>query len=135
VADLVGEIAAASSEQAQGIEQVNEAMVQMDKITQKNAANAEESASASEELNSQADGMMDIVGDLIGVVGRSSKNNHRGKKRAKSKKSKKNGGEPKRLAPPKKDRTEQPDAPEEPPTRKESKAEDIIPMEDDFSDF
>ena len=135
VADLVGEIAAASGEQAQGIEQVTEAMGQMDKITQKNAANAEESASASEELNSQADGMLDIVGDLIAVVGQSSKNNHRGRKKTKSKKSKKNGREPKRLAPPKKKETEKIDAPEEPPTRKVSKAEDIIPMEDDFSDF
>ena len=135
VADLVGEIAAASGEQAQGIEQVNDAMVQMDKITQKNAANAEESASASEELNAQADGMLDIVGDLIAVVGQSSKNNHRGRKKTKSKKSKKKQGEPKRLASPKKEETEQIDTPEEPPTRKVSKPEDIIPMEDDFSDF
>ncbi len=52
--NLVSEIAAASAEQAQGIDQVNTAVAQMDKITQQNAASAEESASASEEMNSQA---------------------------------------------------------------------------------
>ena len=44
--DLVSEIAAASQEQAQVIDQVNTAIAQMDKVTQQNAANAEESASA-----------------------------------------------------------------------------------------
>ncbi|MCP3952658.1 MAG: methyl-accepting chemotaxis protein, partial [Desulfobacterales bacterium] len=50
VGELVGEIAAASNEQAQGIGQVNTAVTEMDKVTQQNAANAEESASASEEM-------------------------------------------------------------------------------------
>ena len=51
---LIGEVATASNEQAQGIEQINTAVAQMDKVTQSNAANAEESASASEELAAQA---------------------------------------------------------------------------------
>jgi methyl-accepting chemotaxis protein/carbonic anhydrase len=72
--DLVGEIAAASQEQAQGIDQVNTAMAQMDKVTQQNAANAEESASASEELSAQAESMNDIVGELISLVGGASSN-------------------------------------------------------------
>ena len=67
--DLVSEIAAASQEQAQGIDQVNTAVAQMDKVTQQNAANAEESASASEELSSQAESMNDIVADLVSLVG------------------------------------------------------------------
>ena len=67
--DLVGEIAAASQEQAQGIDQVNTAVTQMDKVTQQNAANAEESASASEELSAQVEGMNHIVDDLITLVG------------------------------------------------------------------
>jgi len=67
--DLVSEIAAASQEQAQGIDQVNTAIAQMDKVTQQNAANAEESASASEELSSQAESMNDIVGELIALAG------------------------------------------------------------------
>ncbi|RKY07883.1 MAG: hypothetical protein DRP66_05705, partial [Planctomycetota bacterium] len=59
--DLVGEIAAASQEQAQGIDQVNTAVAQMDKVTQQNAANAEESASASEELSAQAGSLREMV--------------------------------------------------------------------------
>jgi methyl-accepting chemotaxis protein len=66
--NLIGEIAAASSEQAQGIDQVNTAVGQMDKVTQSNAANAEESASASEELSAQAETMNGVVNDLIGLV-------------------------------------------------------------------
>jgi methyl-accepting chemotaxis protein len=67
--DLVSEIAAASQEQSQGIDQVNTAVAQMDKVTQQNAANAEESASASEQLNAQAEQMNEVVGELIALVG------------------------------------------------------------------
>ena len=67
--DLVSEIAAASQEQAQGIDQVNTAVAQMDKVTQQNAANAEESASASEELTAQAESLNDIVAQLVALVG------------------------------------------------------------------
>ncbi len=67
--DLVGEIAAASQEQAQGIDQVNTAVSQMDKVTQQNAANAEESASASEELSAQAESMKEVVAQLVTLVG------------------------------------------------------------------
>jgi methyl-accepting chemotaxis protein len=66
--DLVSEIAAASREQAQGIDQVNTAISQMDKVTQQNAANAEESASASEELSAQAESMNGIVEQLVSLV-------------------------------------------------------------------
>ena len=69
VAELISEITAASQEQAQGIDQVNQAVAQMDKVTQQNAASAEESASASEELNAQAESMQDVVGDLLQLVG------------------------------------------------------------------
>ncbi|MEW6542930.1 MAG: methyl-accepting chemotaxis protein [Nitrospirota bacterium] len=54
VTDIVSEIAAASQEQASGIEQVNKAVMQMDETTQQNAALVEESASASENLQQQA---------------------------------------------------------------------------------
>lgn len=53
-ADIVGEIATSSNEQAQGISQINEGLSQIDKVTQTNTASAEESASASEELSGQA---------------------------------------------------------------------------------
>ena len=69
VGELVGEIAAASTEQAQGIEQVNIAVTEMDKVTQQNAATAEESASASEELNAQAEELKAFVNELSAMVG------------------------------------------------------------------
>ncbi len=68
VAELVGEIAAASAEQTQGIGQINTATVQMDKVTQQVASNAEESAAASEELSAQALSMQGLVGDLNKLV-------------------------------------------------------------------
>ena len=73
VGELVGEIAAASNEQAQGIEQVNTAVTDMDKVTQQNAANAEESASAAEEMNAQAEQMNESVRELMALVGGSTK--------------------------------------------------------------
>jgi len=68
VASLVSEIAAASVEQAQGIDQVNTAVGQMDQVVQTAAANAEESASASEELSAQAETMKDMVNELTALV-------------------------------------------------------------------
>ncbi len=54
VTDLVGEISVASKEQVLGIDQVNQALEQIDMVTQSNAASAEESASAAQELSGQA---------------------------------------------------------------------------------
>jgi len=68
VADLTREISSASNEQAQGIEQVNNAVAEMDQVTQKNAALSEESASASEQLNAQARHMQEIVDTLVALV-------------------------------------------------------------------
>jgi len=69
VNDLIAEIAAASKEQTQGIDQVATAISQMDKVTQQNAANSEESASASEELSSQAQELQGMVAQFILTVG------------------------------------------------------------------
>jgi methyl-accepting chemotaxis protein len=66
---LVAEIATAAREQAQGIEQINTAITQMDQITQTNSASAEESASAAEELDAQASSLKDMVGQLLQLVG------------------------------------------------------------------
>ena len=66
---LVGEIATAAREQAQGIEQINTAITQMDQVTQSNSASAEESASAAEELDAQAESLKDQVGKLRQLVG------------------------------------------------------------------
>ncbi len=76
VGELLGEIAAASQEQAQGIEQINRAVSEMDKVVQRNAASAEESASAAEEMNAQAERMKGFVSELVGLVGGGNGNHH-----------------------------------------------------------
>jgi methyl-accepting chemotaxis protein len=55
VTDIMGEIASASMEQSSGIEQVNQAIAQMDEVTQQNAALVEQAAAASESLEEQAE--------------------------------------------------------------------------------
>ena len=66
---LIDEIAASSNEQDLGIGQVNTAMNQLDKVTQSNAAAAEESAGASEELAGQAQTMAGVVKELLEIIG------------------------------------------------------------------
>ena len=61
-AELISSIAAASAEQAQGIEQVNLGIAQVSQVIQTNAATAQESASASEQLSSQAAQLKEQVG-------------------------------------------------------------------------
>jgi methyl-accepting chemotaxis protein len=68
VTTLIGEVTAASKEQAQGIDQVNTGVSQLDQVTQANAANAEESASAGEELSAQAVELSSMVASLVGVI-------------------------------------------------------------------
>lgn len=69
VGALLEEIATASNEQSEGIEQVNRAVAEMDKVVQQNAANAEESAAASEQMNAQAAQMKTMVDELRALVG------------------------------------------------------------------
>ncbi|MDI4659275.1 methyl-accepting chemotaxis protein, partial [Xanthobacter autotrophicus] len=59
VTDIVAEISTASNEQSQGVSQVGEAVVQMDQVTQQNAALVEESAAAAGSLKSQADNLVE----------------------------------------------------------------------------
>jgi methyl-accepting chemotaxis protein len=61
VSDIVAEIASASQEQATGIDQVNKAVMQMDEVTQQNAALVEQAAAASESLDEQARGLDDLM--------------------------------------------------------------------------
>lgn len=61
VADIVAEIAAASKEQATGIEQVNKAVTQMDRVTQTNAAQTEELSSTAQALTGQAQHLQSLV--------------------------------------------------------------------------
>jgi methyl-accepting chemotaxis protein/methyl-accepting chemotaxis protein-1 (serine sensor receptor) len=66
---LVDEVSVASRQQAQGIDQVTQAIAQMEKVTQGTAATAEESAAASEELSAQADTALGIVSSLEAMIG------------------------------------------------------------------
>ncbi|MBI3658735.1 MAG: HAMP domain-containing protein [Acidobacteria bacterium] len=61
VGEMTAEIAAASDQQRQGVDQINTAIDQMNQVTQQTAANAEEAASAGEELSSQAEEMRGMV--------------------------------------------------------------------------
>lgn len=69
IGDLVGEISAASKEQAVGFKQISQSINQMDTITLQNSATAEESSAASRELNVQAESMIDVVKKLKDIVG------------------------------------------------------------------
>ena len=61
VTDIMGEISAASGEQASGVSQVGEAVMQMDQATQQNAALVEEMAAAASSLKSQAQDLVQLV--------------------------------------------------------------------------
>jgi methyl-accepting chemotaxis protein len=65
VANLLDEIAAASKEQSLAVEQVTQGLGQVDQVTQANTASAEESASASEELASQADILRNMISQFV----------------------------------------------------------------------
>ncbi|MEJ6007670.1 methyl-accepting chemotaxis protein [Paucibacter sp. AS339] len=62
VNDLIAEISAATVEQTSGISQINEAVVQLDQVTQQNAALVEESAAAAESMSQQASSLVKTVG-------------------------------------------------------------------------
>lgn len=68
VSVLMGEIATASREQAQGIDQVNTAVSQMDSVTQQNASLVEESSAAGRSLQSQAESLLNEVSFFRGAT-------------------------------------------------------------------
>jgi methyl-accepting chemotaxis protein len=61
VADLMGEIASASNEQSHGIGQVNQSIVEMDNVTQQNAALVEEAAAAAAALQQESARLAEVV--------------------------------------------------------------------------
>jgi methyl-accepting chemotaxis protein len=62
VARLMAQISAASAEQTQGIGQVNEAVTQLDRVTQENSALVEENAAATDSLQQQATRLVEVAG-------------------------------------------------------------------------
>ena len=66
---LVDEISLGSEEQTRGIEQVSKAIIQMEQVTQRSAAIAEEGASAAVELTAQSETLKDLVSQLSALAG------------------------------------------------------------------
>jgi len=137
VAELVAEIASASTEQAQGIEQLNKAISEMDSVVQRVAANAEETASTSEEMNAQSEQLKAMVGDLTALVGHAAESNgsHRIAKERELHLKKEPvpvQGRHALAAPVRKDAKRENKAEQ----AKERKPEQVIPLDDeDFTDF
>ena len=67
MAEIVTDIAAASAEQATGIDQVNKALTQMDEVTQQNSALVEENAATAKTLEQQAQAMDEQVSDFFRI--------------------------------------------------------------------
>lgn len=134
VGSLINEISAASSDQAQGVDQINNAVVQMDKVTQQSAANAEESASAAEEMSSQAMVMKTTVDHLFALISGTNDNGQSVSARISRPsagtrtRNKSNGNK----RPPSKTKAK---AALPQPAKRELTPEDIIPLDEDFKDF
>ena len=121
VGELLNEIASASSDQAQGVDQINRAIGEMDKVTQQNSASAEESAAAAEELSAQAETMKGMVGELVVMVESSKSRTPTKPRRTKGAKKAITAG----LAP----------KPAKPAQDKDANAQNLIPFDDDTDDF
>jgi methyl-accepting chemotaxis protein len=128
VDELVAEVAGASREQTQGITQINTAVGQMDKVTQSNAASAEECAAAAEELNAQAESMKASVAELLQLV-RGDGTGTTAPARAKATPS--SAPTPKRRTPPRRNGHQSP----APAMAGAANGRNEIPMAGDFKDF
>ena len=95
VDELAAQVAAGSGEQSKGIGQINIAVSEMDRVTQSNAASAEQSASAAEELNAQADRLRQTIGDLFTLVHGQANEDHRSVRNTRSQ----DGNNPNKRAP------------------------------------
>jgi len=78
VDELVAEIAMASKEQSEGINQVTRAVGEMDRVTQANAATAEETSSAATELNSQTERLKVVIAQLTAMASGSAEHSSSG---------------------------------------------------------
>jgi len=130
VGEIVGEITAASNEQAKGIEEINRAMTEMGTVTDRNAATAEESAASSAELAEQAKQLQNVVVDLHGILSGAGKANFVSQKASARENNNVSSSRPVRSSSrPKQARIAA-------PRKGKDKAEDMIPFDDDdFQDF
>lgn len=83
VTDIVGEMAATATEQSTGIEQVSNAMTQLDQVTQSNSAQTEELSATAQSLSEQAGNLLDLVSTFnLGDHGRDAVGGRRDSRRA-----------------------------------------------------
>ncbi len=130
VGEIVGEITAASNEQAKGIEEINKAMTEMETVTDRNAATAEESAASSAELAEQAKQLQNVVADLKAILSGAGTTSFVSKEMTGQKNNDTSPVRSVRSAPRRKQ------SQIEAPKMKKNKAEDMIPFDDDdFQDF
>lgn len=129
---LIDEIAAASHEQARGIEQISTTIIQMDKVTQQTATNAEESADTSEKMNAQAEQLKGFILDLTGLISGKGENTGERKVSRDSNFSRKTLQEQSKiiLALPGKSNQQV-----KVTANSNKRPDQIIPMDDDFKDF
>jgi methyl-accepting chemotaxis protein len=140
VDDLMGEISTASKEQTQGIDQINVTVGEMDRVTQSNAAMAEETSSASEELNAQSKCMHEAVLRLVAMLegkGGESQSVPNATRSAASMSAVPRADEHqvKSMAFAQKQRAASPSTPSAPSKGKTSKSDDNMFNEGDFKDF
>ncbi|MBU4176606.1 MAG: hypothetical protein KJ730_02070 [Proteobacteria bacterium] len=136
VGSLVDEIAIASGEQTSGLDQVNTAISEIDRVTQQTAASSEEAASASEELSAQAEYMKNYVEELAVLVSGGVKKSSAALKRppeASRRKTSRQSASRALTAPP---RAKGAAKALPPASVGKKKAEEVIPFEDEkFEDF
>lgn len=70
IKELVDQVNTGSEEQTRGVEMIGRSLAQIEQVTQRSAASAEESASAAHELSSHSQGVNSIVKELIALVGK-----------------------------------------------------------------
>ena len=133
---MIGEISGASNEQAQGIEQINRAVSDMDEVVQNNANRAQESVNSAQELNNYAKRMKTNLFELMTAFGESIKQVKRQPgKPVRSAPKKRQAKAPAKRQKPKEavQRTAQTDRLK---STKEVSPEQLIPFDDDdFKDF
>ena len=135
IGELVNEIGAATSEQAEGIEQINKAVSEMDKVVQQNAANGEETAAAAEEMSAQSVELESIVRELMSVTGETF--TEKASSQPESPRRKANRMKPHKGALPAPKQTLRKTAANRRAgsPSKEPRPEEVIPFDDDFSQF
>ncbi|MCX7823778.1 MAG: methyl-accepting chemotaxis protein [Syntrophobacterales bacterium] len=133
ITELIGEIAAASNEQAEGVTQINKAISDMDKVVQRTAASAEEAAAASEELSAQAQQLRANIKDLISLCQSGKYTEVKATKTTVAPRRPKQ----EQLVAPKADISKRAPLKAEPDKtkKKEVSPEEVIPLDDDFKDF